>query len=130
MELYLLARGVTLVYIPVVWDLIIPLGCSCFSDFSKNKILTRDNLGKRRNLEFYSCLFCSQSESITHLFFDCSVARRVWEVVSEVVGFRVDINYEPIAKLWLCNKKFGITNIDNLTVLVFVETKESRMLPV
>ena len=42
---------------------------------SKNKLLTRDNLGIRRKVENPNCLFCSNLEIVQHLFFDCVVAR-------------------------------------------------------
>jgi hypothetical protein len=32
-----------------------------------------------------------------------------------VVGFRLDSDYESIAKLWLCSKKFGVINIVSST---------------
>jgi hypothetical protein len=43
---------------------------------SKNKLLTWDNLEKRRKLDDSSCLFCGEMESIAHLFFECVVARK------------------------------------------------------
>jgi hypothetical protein len=54
---------------------------------SKNKLLTRDNLGKRRRVDDKTCLFCNELESVHHLFYECVVARRIWEAISEVVGF-------------------------------------------
>jgi hypothetical protein len=35
---------------------------------ANNKTLTRDNLAKRRKVENESCLFCSERESVRHLF--------------------------------------------------------------
>jgi hypothetical protein len=32
-------------------------------------------------------------------------------VISLVFGVKVGADYESIAKLWLCNKKFGICNM-------------------
>jgi hypothetical protein len=39
------------------------------------------------------------------------VSRNAWKVVSVVLGLEVGNSFESIAKLWLCNKKFGIANI-------------------
>jgi hypothetical protein len=39
------------------------------------------------------------------------VARRAWELVSQAIGVQVGSDFESIAKLWLCNKKFGVVNI-------------------
>ena len=45
---------------------------------TNNKVLTRDNLAKRRKVEDTSCLFCSEKESVLHLVFDCVVAKQCW----------------------------------------------------
>jgi hypothetical protein len=106
-------RGVVPVFVPAVWKLITPPpGVQFFLWLlSKDKILTRDNLDKRRNVADASCLFCGEMESVTHLFFECVVAKRAWEVISGVLGVKVGFNYESVANLWLCNKKYGICNI-------------------
>jgi hypothetical protein len=36
---------------------------------ANNKTLVRDNLAKRRNLNDKTCVFCSELESVNHLFF-------------------------------------------------------------
>jgi hypothetical protein len=41
---------------------------------SNNKILTRDNLGKRKKIDDLTCLFCFELKSVNHLFFECCVA--------------------------------------------------------
>ena len=48
---------------------------------SNNKILTRMNLAKRQHVEDKTCLFCSEQETVGHLFFDCCVARRFGSAV-------------------------------------------------
>jgi hypothetical protein len=53
--------------------------------------LTRDNLEKRRHVDDKSCLFCSDLESISHLFFECVVARKTWVMVSSVLGWRLGL---------------------------------------
>jgi hypothetical protein len=78
---------------------------------SKNKLLTSDNLDKRRKLENKTYLFCEEHESLHHLLFDCVVAKQAWLVVSELVGFQVGSDFESLAKCWLCNTKFGVLNM-------------------
>jgi hypothetical protein len=39
------------------------------------------------------------------------VARRIWELVYQGIGVRVGSDFESMAKLWLCNKKFGVVNV-------------------
>jgi hypothetical protein len=100
------------VYFPVVWKLTIPPRVHIFLWLlSKNNLITRDNLGKRRTLNDASCLFCIEEESVDHLFFGCVVAKRAWELVSDALGVNVGSDYVSIAKLCLCNKKFGIVNM-------------------
>jgi hypothetical protein len=63
-------RGIMHVYVPAVWKIRVPLG-AFFSLWllSKDRLLIRDNLGKRRSIEEKTCLFCSEDETINHLFF-------------------------------------------------------------
>jgi hypothetical protein len=105
-------RGVMPVFMPVVWKLHVSPRIHFFLWLvSKNKLLTRDNLGKRRKVDDPSCLFCSEIEIVHHLLFDCVVAKRAWEVVSSILGTSMDSDYEFVARLWLCNKRYGVTNI-------------------
>jgi hypothetical protein len=83
-------RGVQHVSIPSVWKIKIPPRVQFFLWLlSKNKILTRDSLGKRRAVYDPSYLFYSEPETVNHLFFDCVVARRIWSLVSEMIGFEI-----------------------------------------
>jgi hypothetical protein len=68
-------------------------------------------LERRKNLDDPTCLFCSEKESIHHLFFSYVVSNRAWEVVSQVIGVQTGWDFESVAQLWLCNKKFGVTNV-------------------
>ena len=71
--------------------------------FSK-QILTRDNLRKRGIPKPLECNFCKEIESVKHLFFDCLVARLLWDGVSDII--KVDVrDYESIASKRLCNKR-------------------------
>jgi hypothetical protein len=60
-------------------------------------ILTKDNL-IRRNWRGKHCIFCSQSESIQHLFFDCHFAKFIWIVVQ--ISFNIQM---PLSVLHLFN---------------------------
>jgi len=71
-------RGVMPVHISAVWSLKIPPRVHFFLWLlAKNKLLTRDNLNIRQKLDDVRCLFCSEDESIHHLFFDCVVSRQI-----------------------------------------------------
>jgi hypothetical protein len=55
-------REVRQVYTPLVWKLSVPSWLHIFFWlFAKNKVLTRDNLAKRKKLDNMSCLFCIES---------------------------------------------------------------------
>jgi hypothetical protein len=70
-------RGVLPVFIPAVWKLRVPPRIHFFLWLlSNDKLLTRNNLEKSRKVEDLTCLFCSENESIAHLFFDCAVAKQ------------------------------------------------------
>jgi hypothetical protein len=101
-------QGVTLVFIPVVWKLIVPPRVHFF--LSNNKLLIRDNLDKRMRVDDLSFMFCGE-ESINHLFFECVVAKQASKLISEADGFHTGTNFESVMKCWLCNKKFGVVNM-------------------
>jgi hypothetical protein len=66
-----------------------------------NKILTRDNLVKRQSVDDLTYVFCNELETCNHLFFECVVAKAVWNEMKTCVGARgaiMDIN--SVAKLW------------------------------
>jgi hypothetical protein len=85
--------------------------------FAKNKLLSRDNLSKRKSIDDKTCIFCSESESLTHLFFNCCVSVQLWITVAELLGVQVGQDFESVAKLWINNKKFKLINICTSAVL-------------
>jgi hypothetical protein len=69
-------------------------------------------------------------ETIHHLFFDCVIARRAWELVSEALGVQTGKDFESVAKLWICNKKvFHCEHCYFSCLLEYLETKNSDLLP-
>ena len=63
----------------------------------KNKILTRDNLNKRRVVENLKCLYCDEEESICHLFFECVVARQIGSDVADSFEFNIPNNMTELS---------------------------------
>jgi hypothetical protein len=102
---------VTPVYLSIVWKLLVPPQVLFLWLVSHNKLLTPDNLEKRRALDDSSCLFCNEKELVKDMLFECAVAQRAWGVVFDVLGFDIGSDYESIAKKWLCNMKFGVANV-------------------
>jgi hypothetical protein len=52
-----------------------------------------------------------------HLFFECVVAKTIWEGVSAHLGFEIDSDYMWIASKWLQKDKFYCVNIISTAVL-------------
>ena len=48
---------------------------------ARKSILTRDNLLRRGWKGDKHCVLCGKDETIDHLFFSCSVARLIWNLV-------------------------------------------------
>jgi hypothetical protein len=62
-------RGILPLHVPSVWSIRIPLRVHFFLWLvANNKLLARDNLAKRQEVTFKTCLFCSDCESSNHLF--------------------------------------------------------------
>ena len=51
-----------------------------------NAILTKDNLIKRKWVEDERCSFCCEPETISHLLFECTMAKYVWSLVAVALG--------------------------------------------
>jgi hypothetical protein len=66
---------------------------------ANGKMLTRDNLAKCRNVDDKTSLFCNQAESVSHIFFECCVAKQMWEMVAEVTDLTVITDFESMAKM-------------------------------
>ena len=72
--------------------------------------MTRDNLLKRGIDKTRGCLFCSDQETIDHLFFGCVVAKSIWGEVSSFFSTDLGSSYLSIAKFWPANKKHEVLN--------------------
>jgi hypothetical protein len=69
--------------------------------------------------------FALKMSQIT-ISFECVVAKRAWAMISSVIGFQVGSDYESIAKMWLCNKKYDMINLlTSCNALIF---KKNRIL--
>jgi hypothetical protein len=82
-----------------MWKAKIPLKIKIFMWLMQHDaILTKDNLIKRKWQGDKSCRFCRMDESVTHLFFDCSLARYVWSLVALVIG--ADCRPSTLDQFW------------------------------
>ena len=82
-----------------------------------NKSLTRDNLAKRRHAEDKTCVFCGELETIQHLFFDCIVARKVWEFVAECFNISAPDSSVWLSSFWKKRTYYEAVNITTSAAL-------------
>lgn len=76
-----------------------------------NKVLTRDNLAKRRHVEDITCLFCNEPKSLKHLFFQCIVASHVWRFVSEAFEIDIPKSFNDVIAIWRMYKNKPVLNM-------------------
>lgn len=104
-------RGVTPMFVPAVWTIEVPPKIQMFLWLlAHNKLMTTDNLLKRGIIKPKSCQFCCEDEYITHLFFECVVAKYLWELASRVLSCRFGESFENIATKWLESSVVNVTS--------------------
>jgi hypothetical protein len=109
-------RGVRQNFALVMWRIPIPPRLHVFLWLlANNKVLTRDNLAKRRQVDDKTCLFCAELESVSHLFFNCCVARMTCNVTIPQIFTRA------IGPLAASAHEVGTTQVRVLIGCVFVE---------
>jgi len=70
-----------------IWKAKIPLKIKNFMWLIyNNAILTKDNLIKRKWVGDERCSFCCEPETISHLLFECTMAKYVWSLVAVALG--------------------------------------------
>ena len=95
----------------ITWKVKLPLKIKIFLWYlNKGVILTKDNLVKRQRKGNTSCSFCDTNETIQHQFFDCHMARMVWNAVSITFGFPPPTNTNSLFGSWLKNFHFRLRN--------------------
>jgi hypothetical protein len=110
--------GVIPVHTPAVWKLHVPPRTHIFLWLlANNKLLTRDNLDKRRVVDDKTCLFCCELETAHHLFFECVVARVLWCHLSEILKIDIGADFESVARWWISENKNSVINIFSSAVL-------------
>jgi hypothetical protein len=121
-------RGVIPVHTPAVWKLHIPPRIHIFLWLLANdKLLTRYNLNKRRHVDDVSCLFCNEHETAKHLFFECVVAKNIWDTVSSILDKPLGDDFESIARWWLSEDKNSVINIFSSAVLWTIWSVRNEM---
>ena len=63
-------------------------------------------------------VFCVVRKNLsTTFFFECCVAKLVWDYISELLGLRIGHDFESVARFLLANKKHKVTNTISVAVL-------------
>jgi hypothetical protein len=84
---------------------------------ANNKVLTRDSLAKRKQLDDKTCLFCKDAESVNHLFFECCVARLMWGHVAEITGLPIVNDFISFGKFCVMWQNLADMNVLSSAVL-------------
>jgi hypothetical protein len=103
--------GVRVPHLASIWKISIPGRVQVFMWLLvQNRLLTRDNLAKRRAVHDGSCLFCDENESVSHLFFECVVAKQIWLMLTEIFTGNHISSIDAMCHIWLAsNSIFSIT---------------------
>jgi hypothetical protein len=56
-------------------------------------------------------VFCSELETVNHLFFEWIVVNQVWGFLSDVFGVQVGHDFESVARWWVSNNKKLVLNV-------------------
>jgi hypothetical protein len=51
------------------------------------------------------CMFCNEHETAKHLFFECVVAKCIWDTVSSILNKPIGDDFESIARWWISEDK-------------------------
>jgi hypothetical protein len=105
-------RGVSQIYTTVMWKIPVPSRLHLFFWLlANNKVLTRDNIAKRKQVDDRTCLFCNENEIVLHLFFDCCIAQLLWRIVSEIADIPLIKDFESLGSIWIRGRNFRVHNV-------------------
>lgn len=78
----------------------------------KDRILSKENLGKRKWQGNTNCSSCGCLESTRYIFYDCQVATFTWRVIHMVLNFlTLPNNSNAMFGEWLCGFKKNERNL-------------------
>jgi hypothetical protein len=121
-------RGVTPVFLPAIWNIQVPLKIHLFLWLlSHNRLATVDNLNKKGLKKSVQCNFYNGEETVKHLFFDCVVARAVWDMIRGMISCDVGSDYLSVASKWINKNKCYEVNIFPSAVLRGIWLTRNKM---
>jgi hypothetical protein len=101
-----------------IWNVMVPprIQLSLWL-LTHNKLAMVDNLNKKGLDKLMQCCFCNENESVSHLFFECVLAKAILGLVGELLGSGIGADYISVAAKWLQKEKLCGTNIITRVVL-------------
>ena len=86
----------------LLWKLQVPLKIKNFLWYlSKGVTLTKDNLARRNWNGNKKCVFCTDDESIQHLFIECHYAQFLWRIIHFTFGVQGPSSINEMFNNWL-----------------------------
>ena len=120
--------GVVPLHTPAVWRLHIPPRIHVFLWLLANdKILTRINFSRQRQVDDTTYLFCSEVETAQHLFCECVVAKIIWETISDILEIQIGSDFESIARWWISEDRNSVINVISSATLWSIWTIRNAM---
>ena len=89
--------------------------------------MTKDNLIKRNIFKPVQCQFCDEHESIPQLFFECIVAKNIWDYVENFSNIKVQ-SFLDMACKWPCRGNFDTFNCISARVCWGIWLTRNRMI--
>ena len=87
-----------------IWHTRLPLKIQIFLwYFKRGVLLTKDNLSRRNWRGDKNCVFCSNTETIHHLFFDCPYAKFLWRMCHIALGIDPPLGTSNLFGTWSQN---------------------------
>lgn len=106
-----------------IWRVRQPLKIKIFLWFlKKGVILTKDNLAIRNWQGSQYCCFCSNFETIQHLFFECKYAKFLWRALHMVFGITSPRMVATLFRNWYkqCGKDSRLLLLAGVACLLLV----------
>jgi len=94
---FLTHRGVQVKEVDNIWKTSLPMKIKVFLwQLSHNKLQSAVALKRRGWKGSTRCVLCGRHESVSHIFFTCSLARFVWACLSEIFGGTIPYSWDEL----------------------------------
>jgi hypothetical protein len=82
-----------------------------------------------QHVEDRTCVFCSEHESVNHLYFlsACIVVRILWNAILNIFDIHLEIDFESVARWWISNTKCSAVNIFSSAIMWLVWSQRNEL---